>query len=50
MKVRLLGGRYDGVEVELSSTPRRIRVGEVEYVRIDDPDTGEFLGGYYVGI
>ncbi|AKJ72630.1 hypothetical protein PP301_gp092 [Gordonia phage GMA2] len=30
----------------LSKTPRRIQYREVIYYRVDDPDTGEFLGCY----
>jgi hypothetical protein len=45
-RVALLGGPYDGHRVSLISTPPRILVGEEPYVRVDDPDTGEFLGGY----
>lgn len=44
--VRLLGGRYDRSRVTLSKTPPVIFVGSERYERIDDPDTGEFLGGY----
>lgn len=44
--VALIGGPFKGCRVDLSHTPPRIDVGEHRYERIDDPDTGESLGGY----
>lgn len=45
---RLIGGPYDGITAHLrtASAPARITVGTTSYVRIDDPDTNEYLGGY----
>lgn len=48
------GGAVDGARVSLKDTPQRLhvqgprvgRLGYDVYERIDDPDTGEFLGGY----
>jgi len=43
----LLGGPFNGARVELTTTPPRIVVdGSAVYVRVDDPDTGDFLVGY----
>ena len=49
ISVRILGGPYDGFKVEILGTPPRIQIKDCVYDRIDDPDTGEFLGGYVVG-
>jgi hypothetical protein len=46
VRVLLIGGRWDRYRVELSKTPPRVLVGNEIYDRVDDPDTGEFLGGY----
>jgi len=40
LTVHLIGGRYDGIRVDLLGTPPRIDVGGLIYERIDDPDTG----------
>lgn len=53
-EVVFLGGVVDGAHVVLKGTPKRLhvrgpqvgRLGYDVYERIDDPDTGEFLGGY----
>lgn len=45
-RVSLLNGPYAGANPRLSKQPPRIEIGGVEYVRIDDPDTGESLGAY----
>lgn len=42
----LIGGPFDRRKVTLSRTPLRILVGSRLYLRLDDPDTGEYLGGY----
>lgn len=47
--VVLIGGPYDGQRVSLTSTPMRIDAGWFRYERINDPDTGESLGGYIIG-
>lgn len=49
-----LGGVVDGETVGLQRTPERLhvrgpvvgRMGFDTYDRLDDPDTGEFLGAY----
>lgn len=46
--VRFIGGVMDGITVGLKRTPRRLLIGRFMYSRLDDPDTGEFLGGYSV--
>jgi len=46
-RVVLVGGPYDGCHADLIRTPPRIDIGRNRYVRIDDPDTGESLGGYF---
>lgn len=50
--VILLGGPCNGVRVDLSATPVWIQIGEdgPTYLRVDDPTTGEFLGGYVVEV
>jgi len=45
-EVRLVGGPFGGQGVALKRTPPRIAPAGYTYYRIDDPDTGEFLGGY----
>lgn len=42
----LLGGRFDRIEVWLSAVPARIEASGQRYDRLDDPDTGEYLGAY----
>lgn len=42
----LIGGPFDGRKVSLTRTPPRIEAAGVTYDRLDDPDTGEYLGGY----
>lgn len=42
----LIGGRFDRAKVELTQAPQRIEVAGQLYKRLDDPDTGEYLGGY----
>jgi len=44
--IRLIGGPYDGLRCILTATPPVVLVSECAYERVDDPDTGEFLGGY----
>jgi|GEM_PF-5855453 len=46
--VAFLGGPFDGQRAALTGTPPRVQIGSVLYERIDDPDTGESLGGYVV--
>ena len=46
VSVTLCWGPFGGRRVTLSATTPRIRIGTSTYCRIDDPDTGEFLGGY----
>lgn len=46
VRARLIGGPYDGLTAYLSKTPPRIQVASSIYVRVDDPDTQEYLGGY----
>lgn len=48
MRVSLLGGPYDRQSVDLSKTPPRIQIGDDIYYRIDDPDSGECLGAYFL--
>lgn len=43
---RFIGGPLDGVEARIASTPRRVEHKGHTYERIDDPDTGEYLGAY----
>lgn len=45
-RAALIGGWYDGGYVDLKATPSMIQIGNRLYSRIDDPDTGEYLGGY----
>lgn len=51
-RVALVGGPLDGswgyLDVDATDPPRRLRVGDTGpvYERIDDPDTGAWLGGY----
>lgn len=47
-RVALIKGPGDGMTATLSRTPPRIEIAGVIYTRLDDPDTGEFLGGYAV--
>lgn len=42
----MIGGPWDGNWCTLRETPPRIQIGITYYRRLDDPDTGEFLGGY----
>lgn len=44
----LLGGPHHRLRATLAATPSRVQVdpGGVIYSRVDDPDTGEYLGGY----
>jgi hypothetical protein len=46
MRVHLLKGLYDGYVVDISKQPSRILIDDYIYERIDDPETGEFLGAY----
>ncbi len=46
-RVVLIGGTYDRAKVTLSATPPTILVSSETYERIDDPDSGASLGGYY---
>ena len=48
MRAALLGGPYDGLRADLTRTPPSVLVGEDRepYERVDDPETGEYLGGY----
>jgi hypothetical protein len=46
--VVLIGGPADKFEFSLREAPKRLLVGDTVYERIDDPDTGDFLGGYAV--
>lgn len=48
-----IGGPYDGWRALLRRTPERVQFGlggerspKANYERIDDPDSGEYLGGY----
>lgn len=45
-RVALIGGPFGGHRAALTRTPQRIDVGGHRYERINDPDTGESLGGY----
>lgn len=42
----LIGGGFDGEDVEIAKLPRLLMIAEQVYERLDDPDTGEYLGGY----
>src|SRR5699024_11267483 len=44
--LHLIGGPFDGGQVQLTETPLHIDIDGVRYKRLDDPDTGEFLGAY----
>lgn len=44
--VVLIGGLYDHRRVELTRAAARLEIAGQLYRRLDDPDTGEFLGGY----
>jgi len=45
-EVTFIGGPLRGARAALTKTPPRLVVLGATYERIDDPDTGEFLGGY----
>jgi hypothetical protein len=46
-RARLIGGPMDGQQIGiLGQAPRRVDIGRHRYDRLDDPDTGEYLGGY----
>lgn len=46
----LVGGQYDGQRGSLVGTPSLITVDDLPYVRLNNPDTGAYLGGYvYIG-
>ncbi len=45
-EVKFIGGPYDGQRGDVSRTVPVVIVGRSEYLRIDDPETGDFLGGY----
>ena len=44
--VRFIGGPVDGARAELTRQPAHVLILGLQYDRIDDPDTGEPLGGY----
>src|SRR5690625_5307653 len=44
--LHLIGGPFDGGQVQLTETPLHIDIDGVRYKRLDDPNTGEFLGAY----
>jgi hypothetical protein len=44
--VVFIGGPVDRQRADLTRTPPQVSVLGVLYHRIDDPDTGSFLGGY----
>lgn len=46
IRVSFIGGPFDRCRTGLLHTPPRVIMGGEVYERIDDPDTGEFLGGY----
>lgn len=51
MRAVFFGGSYHGYQGDLTRTPEVIYLGSaggrnVRYDRVDDPDTGKFLGGY----
>ena len=56
--VVFLGGPYDGWRGHMNTEtpPERVQLGQAEgyetpratYERVDDPDTGEWLGGYVI--
>jgi hypothetical protein len=45
-KVAFLGGPFDGRHAELEDFPEHVLIGGVRYDRVDNPGTGDFLGGY----
>lgn len=47
-RVRIIGGPYDGWAVYVTDTPPDIEILGCRYRRIDDPETGEFLGTYAI--
>ena len=44
--IRFIRGPMDGYTCTLSVLPDHVIVSGRTYTRIDDPDTGTFLGGY----
>ncbi len=44
--VTFYGGPYNGIRANLVRTPPRVEIRGVLYERVDDPDTGIFLGLY----
>lgn len=45
-KVAFLGGPLAGCKTVMTKTPAHVEFRGERYERINDPDTGEFLGGY----
>lgn len=48
--ITFLGGPLDGTRAWVSNTPERLQVRDIIYLRLLDPDTEEFLGGYAVAL
>jgi len=48
-RVVFIGGAFNGVEVDLKRWPEKVEIAGLRYSRIDDPDTGVFLGAYVGG-
>lgn len=46
VKAIFIGGPLDNRIVDLTHAPPRAECNGITYSRVDDPDTGEFLGGY----
>lgn len=47
---RLIGGPFDGRDAMITRASPRITLAGFTYVRIDDPDTGQYLGGYVLEV
>lgn len=46
VEVYFIKGPIDGQRAMLAKTPDHVLVSGFRYDRIDDPDTGEFIGAY----
>lgn len=44
----IINGPLNGFEFGLQNPPQIIRIGADLYERLNDPDTGEYLGGYTI--
>lgn len=45
-RASFIGGPFGGMVRQLTKTPPRVAIRDSMYHRLDDPDSGEFLGAY----